>query len=177
VAVRRAPHSIPKSSPSTLYPCPRSGSQHPATGVWGASIVPQPTRVAVLCPHDHDLCAVDLGLEHEAFSVHQQVSLSAFDFLATVVATLFSGHPGRFDRLAIHYACAGLKISSRGPAPAHARLGASSPGAIDAPYSEIVVDGLPGWELVGQKSLGAATSYYVEVGVKDLTRAVDPRPS
>jgi hypothetical protein len=35
---------------------------------------------------------VDLGFEHETFGVHQYVTLSAFDLLASVITALFSAH-------------------------------------------------------------------------------------
>jgi hypothetical protein len=53
---------------------------------------------------------VDLGLEHESFGVDQQMALSAFDLLSSIVAALFSAYPSSLDRLAIHYACAGLGV-------------------------------------------------------------------
>jgi hypothetical protein len=43
------------------------------------------------------LGAVYLSLEHEAFGVHQQVALSAFDLLATIVTPLLSTYPGGLD--------------------------------------------------------------------------------
>jgi hypothetical protein len=39
------------------------------------------------------------------------VALSAFDLLATVIASLFSAYAGSFDRLAVHYPCTGLRVS------------------------------------------------------------------
>src|SRR5215217_1979959 len=39
------------------------------------------------------------------------------------------------------------------------------------------MDGLPGWEVVGQKPPGAATTDDVEDSVKDLTQRVKPRPA
>jgi hypothetical protein len=40
----------------------------------------------------HHLGTVDLGFEHKAFGVHQDVTLSAFDLLGSVVTTLFSAY-------------------------------------------------------------------------------------
>jgi hypothetical protein len=54
---------------------------------------------------------MDLGFEHEAFRIYQQVTLTAFDLLTSVVTALFSAHRGALDRLGIHYARAGLGIS------------------------------------------------------------------
>lgn len=58
-----------------------------------------------------DLRAMDPGLEYQILSVHQEVALSTFDLLATVVSALFSTDTGCLDRLAIHCARAGLRIS------------------------------------------------------------------
>jgi len=44
----------------------------------------------------HDLSAVNLGSEHESFCVYQQMSLTAFDLLAAVVAAFFSTYAGLF---------------------------------------------------------------------------------
>ena len=59
----------------------------------------------------HDLGAMDLCLEDETLSVHEQVALAALDLLTSVVAALFSAHCSGLDRLAVHYACTGLRIS------------------------------------------------------------------
>jgi hypothetical protein len=49
------------------------------------------------------------------------------------------------------------------------------PGAVQAPEAEVVVDGLPGWEVVWQKPPGTAAPYDVEDGVEDLTRRIETR--
>jgi hypothetical protein len=54
---------------------------------------------------------VDQRFTHQALRVYQEVSLASFDLLGVVVAALFSSYPGALDRLAIHYAGAGLGIS------------------------------------------------------------------
>jgi hypothetical protein len=46
---------------------------------------------------------MDLGFEHEAFRIYQQVTLSAFDLLGSIVTALFSAYCGSLDRLGIHY--------------------------------------------------------------------------
>jgi hypothetical protein len=38
------------------------------------------------------------------------VALSAFDLLSAIVSSLLSAHPGRFDRLTVDDACAGLRV-------------------------------------------------------------------
>jgi hypothetical protein len=57
-----------------------------------------------------DFGVVDPRFEHQPLRVHQKMALSSFDLLGSVVAALLSAHPGRFDRLAVHYGCAGLRV-------------------------------------------------------------------
>jgi hypothetical protein len=115
----------------------------------------------------HDLCAVDLNLEHEAFAVHQQVSLSALDLLAAIVATFFASHPGRSRRPAADYPGAGLGVSLRANPQAFLdRSIEPPPSTVDAPFSEIVAHGGPSSREVPRKHAPlAATSYDVEDGV------------
>jgi hypothetical protein len=51
------------------------------------------------------------------------------------------------------------------------------PGTIDAPSSEVVVDGFPRWELLRQQAPSTTTSDDVEDSVKDLAQGVYPGPS
>src|SRR5215217_1908720 len=89
----------------------------------------------------HNLCALDLGLEHETLGVHQDVALTAFYLLSTVVSTLFSAHSGALDRLGVHHpGTTGLWISVQANPKALADSPVDPlPGAIDTPFSEIVV--------------------------------------
>ena len=48
------------------------------------------------------------------------------------------------------------------------------PGSIYAPSPEIMVDGLPWWEVVRQKAPGASATRDVEDGVEDLAQGVHP---
>jgi hypothetical protein len=92
---------------------------------------------------------VDLGFEQQALRVYQQVSLSAFDLLATVVAALFSSHAGALDRLAIHDARARLGISVHAHPYTLAQGGVHPlPGAVEPPSPEVMMDGLPWREVV-----------------------------
>jgi len=72
------------------------------------------------------------------------MSLTAFDLLASVVATLFSTHSGSLYRLAVYYAGTGLRVSLEANPQA---LPESSidpfSGTIDTPSSEVVVDSRP----------------------------------
>jgi hypothetical protein len=92
---------------------------------------------------------MDLRLEDETFSVHQQVALAALDLLAPVIATFFSAHRGSLDRLTIHDARTGLRI----PLQANSQAFPDSPvdalpGTVYAPGSEVVVDGGPSRKVV-----------------------------
>jgi hypothetical protein len=65
---------------------------------------------------------MDLCLEDETFGVHEQVALAALDLLATVIATFFSAHSRSLDRLAIHDARTGLRISLQANSQARSRI-------------------------------------------------------
>jgi hypothetical protein len=54
---------------------------------------------------------MNLRFEHEAFGVHQQMTLSSLDLLAPIVTPLFPAYPGALHRLGVHHARAGLRIS------------------------------------------------------------------
>jgi hypothetical protein len=123
-----------------------------------------------------DLCAVDPDSEHQSLGVHQQMSLASFDLLAAIVAALFAAYARGFDRLAIHYGRGGLRVPLEADTHALTQGGMHPlPGAVQAPEAEVVVDGLPGWEVVWQKPPGAAAPYDVEDGVEDLTRRIETR--
>ena len=47
-------------------------------------------------------------------------------------------------------------------------------GTVKAPSPEVMVDRLPGREVVGQKSPGTATTHDVEDGLEDLAQGVQP---
>jgi hypothetical protein len=121
---------------------------------------------------------VNPSFEHQPLSIYQEVSLAALDLLGSVIAALFSTYPGSLDRLAVHYACARLRVSLE----AHSHLLAQGgvhpfPGAIQAPQAEVVVDGLPGWELMWHKSPSTAATDYVKDSVEDLAQGVHSRAS
>jgi hypothetical protein len=83
---------------------------------------------------------MNLGLEDEAFGVHQNVALTSLDLLASVITSIFSTYSGSFNRLGIDYASAGLRI----PLQAHPQAFSYGPidplpGTVDAPLSEVVV--------------------------------------
>jgi hypothetical protein len=58
-----------------------------------------------------DAGVVDLGYEHQALGVHEQMSLSSFDLLGSYsIAALFAAHARGLERLAIHDGRAGLRV-------------------------------------------------------------------
>src|ERR671912_41563 len=117
----------------------------------------------------HDLSAHDLCLEHEAFGVYQQMSLTALYLFAAIVAAFFSTHAGRLDRLAIDYAGAGLRVSLEAhPHPLAQGCVHPCPCSVQAELSKVVVDATPRREIVRKQAPGAAAPYEVKDGVKDL---------
>jgi hypothetical protein len=58
-----------------------------------------------------DLCAVELGHEHQALGVNEQMTLAPLDLLGPYsIAALFGVHARGLDRLAIHDGRAGLRV-------------------------------------------------------------------
>src|ERR687898_3208903 len=114
----------------------------------------------------HNLGAVELGFEDETLGVHQDMALTPFDLLASVVAALLSAHRGALYRLRIHHARTGLRV------PLQANPEAFSygpidpfPGTVDTPFSEVVVDGGPSGEVVGKQAPLTTALKHVEDGV------------
>src|SRR5215208_3796768 len=71
------------------------------------------------------------------------MALSTLYLLAAVVSSLLSSHASGLHRLTIRYASTGLRVSPH--AHAHPLAQGSVhplPGAVDAPSSEVMVDGL-----------------------------------
>jgi hypothetical protein len=94
---------------------------------------------------------VNLDLEHKAFGIYEQMSLSTADLLATVVTPIFSAHAGRFDRLRVNYPGTGLRVTPEPDAQALANDPIYLlPGTFDAPLSEVMVDGGPRRKVVRQ---------------------------
>jgi hypothetical protein len=116
-----------------------------------------------------DLCTVDPRFEHQSLRVDQQVALASFDHLATVVTALFATHAGSLDRLTVDDACAGLGVPLEADPHSLAQGGVHPfPCSIQTPEAEVVVDGLPGWEVVWQQSPLTAAADHIEDGLEDL---------
>src|SRR5215203_1374866 len=106
------------------------------------------------------------------------MALSTLHLLASVVAALFSTHPGSLYRLAIHYGGAGLRVPlETDPDPLTQGRVHPLPGPIQAELPEVVVDAAPGREIVGKQAPRTAAPHDVEDGVEDLAQGVQTRTS
>jgi pimeloyl-ACP methyl ester carboxylesterase len=106
------------------------------------------------------------------------VPLSPLHFLAAVVTTLLSAHPGRFHRLAVDDASAGLRVPVEANPNPLAQGGVQLfPGPVQAEASEVMVDDAPGREVVRNQAPRTAAPHHVEDGVEDLAQRVDSRAS
>src|SRR5215203_5418549 len=104
------------------------------------------------------------------------MALASFDLLATIVTALFSAYSGSLYRLAIHNARTRLRVPPQSDPQAFSDSPVDSlPGTIDAPFSEVVVDGGPLREVVGKQAPLATALQEIEDGIEDLAEAVDPR--
>jgi hypothetical protein len=94
----------------TPCPCPDKTGVHPQVReAWKALACGLQQQLdAVLVGH---LSAVNLGFEYQALRIHEQVSLSAANLLAAIVAPLFATDPARLGRLRIDYPRTGLRVS------------------------------------------------------------------
>jgi hypothetical protein len=103
------------------------------------------------------------------------VALAAIDLLATIVTALLCA---TLDRLGINHACAGLWISVQANPEAFLYSPVDPfPGTVDAPGSEVVVNGRSSREVVGKQAPLTTAFEDVEDGVQNLTKIVSPRPS
>src|ERR671917_652037 len=105
------------------------------------------------------------------------MALSSLDLLASLVTSV-SSHTGSLYRLRIHYARARLRISFEAYSQTMAQSSVYPlPGTVDAPSSEVMVDGLPRRELMRQQAPGTATAHHVEDGIEDLAQGVGSGPT
>src|SRR5215212_4122344 len=102
------------------------------------------------------------------------MALPTFHLLGSVVTALFAAHTRGLERLAVHYSGTRLRVPLEADPHALTQGGMHLlPGSVQAPGAEVVVDGLPGWEVVGQEPPGAATANDVEEdGVQDFAGGV-----
>jgi hypothetical protein len=87
------------------------------------------------------------------------MTLSTIDLLASIVTAFLSAYPASLDRLGIYYPGAGLRISLQANSETFPDSSIYAlPGTVDAPFSEIVVDGGPSREVVRKHAPLTATA-------------------
>lgn len=115
-------------------------------------------------------CAQD-----QAASIDQDVTLATIDPFGTVVAA-DSANAGRANRLAIDDGSTRLRVAADTDAELLTQDTVEVlPGAVQAPKTEVVIGGLPSWELVRKQPPGTAAPHNVEDGIQDLTDRVQSR--
>src|SRR4028118_1072658 len=103
------------------------------------------------------------------------MALPAADLFSIVVTSIFSTYPSCFDLLRVYDACTRLGIPSQAdPQTFSDRPVDPLPATVYAPFSEVMKDRFPRWEVVRQQAPGTTAPQDVEDGVKNLTRAMDP---
>src|SRR5205085_6965720 len=102
--------------------------------------------------------------------INQDMAFASVDLLAAIAAALLTAL-GRLDRLAVNGAGAGSCGASGLGADQRAEgVEQSLPGAVAGPVLEVVVDRLPGREVMGQRPPAASLACVVEQGVDDLAQ-------
>src|SRR5215208_5063013 len=102
------------------------------------------------------------------------MALPAANLFSAVVTSRFSAHSGSLCGLRVDYPGTRLGVSPETGSQALVDcLVHPFPGAVEAPSSEVVVDGLPRREVTGQKPPLAAALQDVENSVQDLAGAMD----
>src|SRR3712207_4455413 len=105
-------------------------------------------------------------LHHQSACIYQKVAFAAVYLLGTVVAASAAFLRGP-RRLTVHDRRARHRFATRHRADALAQDAVDPlPGTIEAPSTEVMVDGLPGRELVRKEAPGAAAAHCVEDGVQ-----------
>src|ERR1041385_1765955 len=112
---------------------------------------------------------------HQPHRIHNQMSLASCYILACIIASLLATFYS-LDALAVEYDSAWLLV----PALLLPQLFSQSsvelfPLAVYAPQPEVVVDALPGWEVMGQRPPEATVLDHVEDGVEHLSPTVKAR--
>ena len=122
------------------------------------------------CPHRiGDTRGRDDDSEQQAHGIHGDMPLAARDLLGPVVAVR-PAHRGRLDRLAVDDRHAGRWLPAGGDTHLLTQfLEQLFPGPVPLPPLRVVVDRLPGGEVMRQTPPGAALAIAIEQGVDDLT--------
>src|SRR5579864_7004960 len=119
-------------------------------------------RIIHVGGRDHDR-------QQQAHRIHDDMAFAAADLLAAV-GSHFRAPLGRLDRLTVDAGDAGSRIAAslRTNTPAK-DVEQAVPGAVLLPLLEIVVDGFPGRQIIGQSSPRATLAGKVQDGVDDFT--------
>ena len=117
---------------------------------------------------------VYLGSKNQATGIDEDVAFAPIDAFGTIVAS-DAADAGGSNRLAVDNASTRLRVAP----DTHAELLAEDsvqvlPRAIQTPQPEVVIRGLPGWELVREQPPGTAAPHDVEDGIQDLADRVEP---
>lgn len=109
---------------------------------------------------------------HQSKRVHNQVSLAPRYLLACIVPSVLTTFYC-FDALAVQYGGTWLLVSALLLSQRLSQNGVEPfPLATDAPEPKVVVDTLPGWEVVRQRSPVATVLHHVEDGIEHFSKAM-----
>src|SRR5215210_993919 len=163
------------SSVAAISPYQRQSAEAPPVRVSGVRLLDALKQT--LQQHLASISILHRGGSHyhqqyQTQRVHDQVSLAPSYILACIIATLLSTFY-RFDTLAVQDCGTWLLVPTL---LLSYRLTQSFveplPPAVDAPQPEVVVDALPGREVMRQRSPVAAVLGHVEDGIEYLSKAV-----
>jgi hypothetical protein len=119
-------------------------------------------RIVHVGGRDHDR-------QQQAQRIHDDMAFAATDFLAAVGAD-FRAALGRLDRLTVDASDARIGVAAGLVADTPAQdIEQAVPGSIAFPLLEVVVDGFPGREIMGQSSPRATLAREVQDSIDDLT--------
>jgi hypothetical protein len=115
------------------------------------------------------------GSKYQATRIDEDMAFAPIDTFGPVVAADAADTSGS-NRLAVDDASTRFRVASSTRAELLAEDSVQVlPRAIQTPQSEVVIGGLPGWELMRQQPPSTARPHHVEDGVQDLANGVKPR--
>ena len=98
-----------------------------------------------------DTRRMDLRPQHQTLRIYQQMPLSSLHLLPGIVASLVPAYPCGLDALGIDDGGAGLRVPPEAYSyPAAECLVQPLPRIVEPPEAEVVLEGLPRREVVGQ---------------------------
>jgi hypothetical protein len=122
----------------------------------------------------HDIGGMNVHGEHEAFGIHQQMPLPAFNLLGPLIASL-PAYPRRLHTLAVQEARTRLSLSPQ----RYTEVGTSLvvkplPCPLLAPRAQVVISRFPGREVVQQAGPLAARPQHIEARIEEVAPGVLP---